>query len=52
MLEHSDVVVRVLGIKFTELPGGVGAPEEAASRAFSLSDIVDSNGNKVVVFNS
>jgi len=36
----------------TELPGGVGAPHEAAFGEVFFTNIVHSNGHKIVVFNS
>ena len=53
LLEDSRVVgALVSSIELTELPGGIGAPEEVACESLFLSNVVDSNGNKVVVFNA
>ena len=38
--------------KGTKLPSGVSAPEEASLGEVSLSNIIDTNGHEVVVFNS
>lgn len=47
-----EVGALVSSIELTELPGGIGAPEEVACGSLFLSNVVDSNGNKIVVFNS
>ena len=53
LLEDSRVVgALVSSIELTELPGGIGAPEEVAFGEVLLSDVIDANGHKIIVFNS